>query len=480
MAVSLPLSQETGLPLDPTTLQALQMQQMSQNIGMQGGSAATRQNEMSFQQGLSNLFPSPQVQQAAKVQNALKQAQVTQQPGESPLDFSIRQIQAQRDAVMPYSPESAAALNTKLVQLANMKFEQQHLLAQDQRQEKLTNLQEQEIETRLPGEQASAQFQKATGTMGYLAVPNAENGVKFTAFDASNQDALNAAKTQAEKLGGVILPADKAAQLMSSTNSQLMGLKRQLAVANIEYGNYTDPATIRQTAVDAIFDPGAVSYRGPMKALVQKWYSDNGILPSDIAGAKLEYKSLMQASSAAGSREGRMQYLENSIKPLSDQVLGALGGVSRTDFSPLNSLIMKGKTAFSDPGEAKYAAAIQGFVNEYARVINGATGMTSDAARAEAWATLNKAQGPAAVKAALAQLVNGETAAITGAGDSAIEMLSNPQKYRSLWKIQSKAGYSVIPSNADVSAANPQSGAAAVAPSPVTATRPPLSSFAGQ
>lgn len=455
----LPLSQQTGLPLDPTTMQALQMQQLSQGIGMQGGSAATKQNEMAFQQGLSNLFPSPAVQQANKVQQALKNAQVTQGDGESALDFSIRQIQAQRDAVAPYSPESAAALNTKLVQLANMKFEQSHLLAQDQRADQQASDIHAMRTAQLPTEQAAGEVAAATGHYAYVGTKGADGSYSFQPFDLSKPDDVQAMMQASQKAGSPPLSADRAAALMQTTDMANLRARMAMTQAQMNAGIWT-PQAIAMQAVNQIWNPNAPHYfgqqTGRIESAISQWYVDHNITPTDQASAKVEYHALQTAAAAAGRREGNMQTLENSIAPLGKQVTDTLGGVTRFDFAPLNTAIRVGKASFSDPSEARYAAAIQSFVNEYGRVINGGTGMTSDAARADAWNVLSKAQGPAGMKAAIDQLSNKETQIITGASDSAVEMMANPNKYKALSKIQAAAGFQLAPSNADVAAANPQ------------------------
>lgn len=72
------------------------------------------------------------MQQASEIQRAMGGAQLTQGDGESDLDFSIRQVRAQRDAVARISPEAAYSLNTKLLKLGEMKFQQTRLTARDQ------------------------------------------------------------------------------------------------------------------------------------------------------------------------------------------------------------------------------------------------------------------------------------------------------------------------------------------------------------
>lgn len=462
--MALPLSDSSGLPLDPVTLQAMEQQQMLQNMDQQGGTANTRQNMAAISQGVSNLFPSQQVQQATKVQNALKSAQLTQAPDEAPLDFSMRQLQANRNAIAPYSPESAAALNTQMMKLAQVKFEQQKLTAQDQRESVAASDKHAEEQAALPAKQAAGNFAAATQNIGY--VPTKDNsplGLSFKAFDVTDPAQLAAAKAAADKSGMPIVSPDHAATILNSADTAATRYAQALATANLQYGNL-DTDTVRHMAVDAIFNPSAVPARGPAKMAIERFYSDNGILPSDIAQAKTEYRALGNAASSAARREGNMAALQNSMQGLGSQVLQTLGGVSRTDFAPLNSAVMAGKTAFSDPGEARYAVAIQSLVNDYARVISGGTGVSSDAARTEAWSIVNKAQGPGAIRAAVDQMSNKETGIIKNGAASAVEMLANPKSYPSLLKIQMKAGYKLTQSDADTAAVSTP----AVPPGPAT------------
>lgn len=464
---ALPLDQSSGLPLDPMTMQALQQQQTLQNVDQQGGSANTRMNNATVAQGVSSLFPSQQVQQAGQVQQALRSAQLTQDPNESALDFSMRQLQANRDAVAKYSPESAAALNTQLVKLAEVKFQQSRLTAEDQRSDTQETDRHNAAAAALPGQQAEGQLAAATKNLAYVGTPDSSPlGISFKAFDTSNPDDLTAI-TAAAKKGGLVMSADKAATIMSSANTADIRMAQALAVANQQYGSLT-PDTVRHMAVQSIFDPAAVPARGPAKAAVQNFFEANGIQPSDIAQAKLEYRALGNAASSAARKEGNMKALQNSVSGLGGQVIQTLGGVSRTDFAPLNNLIMTGKTAFSDPGEARYGAAVQSFVNDYGRVINGGTGVTSDAARADAWGMLNKAQGPAAVRAVIDQLSNKETGIIMQGSAAAVEMLANPKQYPSLLRIQEKAGYKLTQSSADTAATSTPP----VPPGPATGAAP--------
>ena len=258
MATILPVSSETGLPLDPSTMQALQMQRMEQGIGMQGGSAATKLNEMGFQQGLSNLFPSPQVQQASQVQNALRQAQLSQNPGESQLDFSIRQLQAQRDAVAQYSPESAAALNTKLVQLANMKFEQQHLVAADQRASSAEDREQTLFNEQQPG--IKAENAAGLSTTWRLVQPGV-NGKAVGSFDLSSNDGIQQYVAARQKDPSLVSIRDDQYPAYEERMAQARAAEAARLATVAALNKPTDPATPLTNPADERLAQEVATYR---------------------------------------------------------------------------------------------------------------------------------------------------------------------------------------------------------------------------
>jgi hypothetical protein len=150
------------------------------------------------------------------------------------------------------------------------------------------------------------------------------------------------------------------------------------------------------------------------------------------------------AASAIGQRDGKQAYLTSSIPALGDKVLDALDAVPRTRFSAINSMLAAGGNATGSPQEARYAASIQGFVNEYARVINGGTGVVSDQARQHAHDLLSTADSPERVKAVIDQLRNEELSSFTGAGQVALEMMVNPDKYKSAVRVSQALGFSAL------------------------------------
>lgn len=465
--MALPLDQNSGLPLDPTTLQALQQQQLASQMDQQGGTPATRMNSTAVAQGVSNLFPSQQVQQAQRVQTALRSAQLTQDPGESPLAFSMRQLQAQRDAIAPFSPESAAQMNTQLVKLAQMQFEQNRLTAADQRSNEEESDRHNAAVAALPGEQAKGRLAEAVDSTAFVVTPDKTNPLGFSAkaFPVTTPEGTQALTDWAKRTGGAVVSGDKYASMMTSGDVAQMRIAAELARAQAASGGPISKDAVNFLAGESIFDPGQLS-RAPfgIRQQIAQAKVDAGIQPQDEAQAKLEYKAMQTAVTRAGAREGNMATLENSMAGLGAQVNQTLAGVTRTDFQPLNALIRAGKTTFSDPAEQRYADALQSFVNEYARVISGGANQSTDSARNEAWDLIAKNGGPAAIRAAVDQLGTKETGIIRDASASAVELMAKPSQYPTLTKAFTKLGFRP-PGDQDVSA---QTGAQ-VSPPPAPA-----------
>lgn len=451
--MAVPSDPTSGLPLDPVTLQALQQQQMVQSLGNTGGTARERLNDLSAAQATTNLFPSQQVQQSTSLQNALKQAQVTQNDGESDLDFSLRQLKAQRDAVASQDPQAANAINTQMLKLGQVKFEQSRLIAQDQRTQTEFNDTEPDKAARASADLAQ---EKATGKLAYAITPDkSELGYSAKAYDLTDPTQSQAYQ-DAVKAGAYGMPADKAAALFQSSNTADMKVAGELAKAQMTSTNgKLDPQAVPQLAVESVFDPSVLSrVSGAARSQIGVFKTQSGITPLDELEAKTQIRAIQTAASAEGRRDGNITLLQNSMQGMGSAVLNALQGVDRTSFTGANAVIAAGKTWASNGPEKAYQGAIQSFVNDYARVVNGGTGQSSEGARKEAWALLSKADGPEAVTAAVHQLASIETDIIKKAGDQSIEMLARPNQYTALAKIQQKAGIKIVQDQGDQEAAN--------------------------
>lgn len=424
---------------DPMTADMLQQQQVASQVAGIGGTARTRMDNQALFQGMSNLFPSQAVQQQRSTQQAFAGAQTAPQAdGESDLDYSIRQTKAQRDAVASVNPQAAAQLNTQVLKLGQMKFEQQRLTAADQRQET-------EFEEGEPGRQAAENQAKATGNLAYAVTqdPKSEFGFSAKAYDVSNPDDVDCLK-QAAKSGAQIMSSSQAAQLFGKTDVASMRVQQSLVKAQAD-ANALSPEGLNLLAGTYSIDPSAMARQPPsVRSAVLNRLASVGITPTDMAAARSQLRFLNSDASTVGRRAGNIDILQNELQGMGGQVLQTLGGVTRTSWTSLNSVISAGKSALSDPGEKAYAGAIQSFVNTYARVISGGTGTSTDSARDEAWSLVNKADGPAAVKAAVQQLATNELNIVRQASSTAVEAIAHPEKYGAILKIQNKLGFKAL------------------------------------
>lgn len=429
---------QSGLPLDPQTLQALQQQQLMQQVNSQGGTSRERSNDLSAGQAMQSLFPTPEMQKARAVQGALQGVQVKQGDGENDLDYSLRLAHAQRDAVASIDPSTAAQLNTQVLKLGQMKLEQDKLRAQETRSQA-------EFQEGEPGRQAAANQAKATGNLAYAVTQDdkSEFGFQAKAYDVSNPDDV-AALQQASKSGAQVMSATQASQLFAKTDVASMRVQQALIKAQVDSNSLT-PEGINLLAGTYSIDPSAMARQPPsVRAQVLNRLASVGITPTDMASARTQLRFLNADASAVGRRAGNIDILQNELGGMGNQVLQTLGGVTRTSWTGLNAIISGGKTAMSDPGEKAYAGAIQSFVNTYARVISGGTGQSTDSAREDAWALIRKTDGPQAVKAAVQQLAVNELNVVKGASSTAVEALSHPEKYGAILKIQEKLGFKAL------------------------------------
>jgi hypothetical protein len=195
--------------------------------------------------------------------------------------------------------------------------------------------------------------------------------------------------------------------------------------------------------------PALARFGAADRAAVIKNLNDKGLTYQDAAEAQIQFSALRRAIDTGATRTGQVMFLTNEIPGQAANVTEALKGVDRTRLQAVNKLIAAGKTDFGDPAEARYAVALNGLIVPYARLIAGATGVTSDAAREEAMSLLNKYQSPEQVQAVLDQIVNRELQTAKDAGEGVIEMARNSQRYSALRKVSEKLGIPVTSLSSD-------------------------------
>lgn len=357
-----------------------------------------------------------------------------QQDGETDMDYQIRKMHGIYQAVAPLDANLAMKAADNIVRL-NEARQQQSLL-----------------QTREKGEQQEQLIKQQT--QGTFVVGSGDGTKEFGTVNRFNDDGTPNPKfsdqlqsLQQQNPGSQVATsekwfANKAAVAAANDASKLQ--IAQMRAATIANSGLTDDG-LRQLTAESVMSPQALARQpAQVRAAIANLKAASGVTPADELAAQLQIKALQARSTAAGRRDGNILLLKNTISGFGQQVLQTLNGVDRTRVQIINSAISAGKTQFSDPGETRYNDAIQSFINEYARVLSGGGNVTTDNARDEARALLNKIQGPGAVKAAVDQLANKELGILNDAGDQSIEMVANTKQYSAINKIQERLGIKMV------------------------------------
>jgi hypothetical protein len=263
-------------------------------------------------------------------------------------------------------------------------------------------------------------------------------------FQATYQAAMQAAK-QAGATSPMLMRVDQ----LENSKSQAAAIRAQAAALKASQQGQSvfagDQSALDQmTGTFALAGmPALARLPAADRAAVMKNLTAHGLNFQDAAEARMQYTALQHAINTGATRAGQVAFLNNEIPGQAKNVLDALNGVDRTRIQLLNKAIAAGKTEFSDPGEKRYAVAIQGLITPYARLIAGATGQTTDAAREHAYGILTTGDGPDAVRAAIDQIVNHELVVAGQAGEGVIEMARNSTRYSALRKVAEKLGVPV-------------------------------------
>lgn len=460
------MSDDSSLFQNPEDVQAVQNQNIVTNAQNYGGSAATQMNGANTARAFSNMFPSAQVQKSQQLQKAAQGAMAGFQPaeGDDELTTQIKRLKGVYSAVAPIDTNTAMKVAGQLVKLQEAQNQQNLLKAQTS--EATTN-------------QAEV-VQKSTierATQGTFVVGSSDGQKEYgsvSMFDDKGQVRpdwqKDLAKLQAANPDATVMTQQQWGTNKANVASISANAKLQIAMlrAQTQADSGLTDGGLTQLVGESVLDSTALS-RQPanVRAAVANMKYKMGISPTDEAIARVQKKNLESQATAIGRREGNIKILQTSIGGAGDQVLASLQGVDRVNFMATNKAIAAGKTAFSDPGEARYSAALQSFVNEYARVISGGASQTTDAAKAEAHELLNKAQGPEAVKAVVDQLAKKELGVLQDAGNQAVEMLSHKEQYSAMLKIQDKLGLKML-------ADTPGSGYTPEGSTPKASAAPPI------
>lgn len=467
--MALQLDPSSGLPLDPATLQALQEQQLSRDIA--GGGAASRMNEMTVGRGINTMFPNLQMRQAQAADQAMRGLNIAPQgDGESDIDFQLRTLRGQQGAIASVDPRAAMGLNDRIAKLAEMKFQNARLTAEDQRQQATFD--------------ANAPERAAAGAVGgyaYLGKVDKDGQLlSSSVFDATNSaEAADAQRQMKADPSLRIFSQKDIANLTKSEDSASRKLAQSLLLQQMkDKAGLIPDETVPQFAFDSTINPTLLSRLSPgAKAQLEQFYNKVGMSTADQGSIRAEYKGMMAAVGVASKREANMNLFTNELQQQQGVLLDTQSGLDRGRVAYINKLWSQGQTYFGDnKQEAAYAAALQTYVNTYARVVGGGTGVVSDNARKEALAALSGGYlGPQGMKGATDMLSQKEAAIVNNASDATVELFSNPSKYKHLLAWQDRArklGYNVAATSTEDSALDAKSPPAAAPPQPPPGAAP--------
>lgn len=166
-------------------------QRRYQDMWASGNSVAMQQ--ATFQNALDAIFGNPQEAQAKSIMEALTGAQQSIYPeeGDTDVDTEIRRLKAMRDAVADKDPSVASQLNMQMLQLGQVKLEQDKLKAE------ATYKANDEARAQAKETRESQLFPFELGSKATDAVQNAAEGINY--MNPQTQEMINVPATDALK-----------------------------------------------------------------------------------------------------------------------------------------------------------------------------------------------------------------------------------------------------------------------------------------
>ena len=140
-----------------------------------------------------------------------------------------------------------------------------------------------------------------------------------------------------------------------------------------------------------------------------------GKTPDQLALAQAEFQGQKAAQRILGARSASFGMAEAEAYAMADEVIKTSAAVPRTQFMPVNKIIIAAKTNTGNPEVRQYAAALNSFVNTFARALNP-TGVPTNSDKDHLRAMLSTADSHEAVKAIVQQLKVEMKAAETAPG----------------------------------------------------------------
>ena len=107
-----------------------------------------------------------------------------------------------------------------------------------------------------------------------------------------------------------------------------------------------------------------------LQKAIQEEARKAGMSPQDVATSIAEFQGLKAGERTLATRAAQASMAVNEANNMADLVTDASSKVSRTNFIPANKAIIAYQKNTGDPEVVKYGAAINSFINAYARAIS--------------------------------------------------------------------------------------------------------------
>ena len=107
-----------------------------------------------------------------------------------------------------------------------------------------------------------------------------------------------------------------------------------------------------------------------LQKAIQEEARKAGMSPQDVATSIAEFQGLKAGERTLATRAAQASMAVNEANNMADLVTDASSKVSRTNFIPANIAILAYQKNTGDPEVVKYGAAINSFINAYARAIS--------------------------------------------------------------------------------------------------------------
>lgn len=196
----------------------------------------------------------------------------------------------------------------------------------------------------------------------------AENQAVNAAFKAykAEIDAFNA-RTKASDVGSKIESRDRRLRIQEAKQDSVAG--KSIDEETLAYMADQYLAGDKSVAAGLGYGNVGAGNRAALRRVIMEKGKAAGLTGADIAARIAEYNGIMQSERTAGQRSAQVAIAASEANKMADIVLAQSKDFSRTEFRPINAVLAEVEKGGGGVAVRKYAAAINSFINAYARAI---------------------------------------------------------------------------------------------------------------